>query len=223
MRTLDSSGKSVADAIEKGCRELGVSQQDVICEVLEEPTKGFLGIGSKEARVRITCKEKGMPAARSFLNDVTGAMGVDIKIEEKFDGENHYFILSGDKIGILIGRRGQTLDSLQYLVNLVANKGAEEKVRIILDAEDYRQRREDTLRQLAFKMADRVRRSARKVILEPMNSQERRIIHQTLQDDLYVRTYSEGEDPNRQLIIVPKGEGDKKRKEFGRIQLGNKH
>jgi len=202
---IESTGKTVEDAIESALGDLKLNREDVEIEILEEPTKGLFGIlGGKPARVRVKAKITATGRARDMLNNVMQVMKLDVDIEMIEKNEKILININGPDLGILIGRRGETLDALQYLVNLSANKNAEKRKRIIIDIEGYRRRREETLMKLAFKLADKARQRGRNVVLEPMNSMERRIIHTALQerDDIY--TFSEGEEPYRKIIISPK-------------------
>lgn len=202
MRIVEVSGKTVEEAILEGLKKLEVSREEVEVEVLEEGSKGLFGLlGSKLAKVRITKKEKPIEAAKDFLMQVCSKLGVTVTIEHKRKGIYDFLSLSGNNVGILIGRRGETLDALQYLVNLVINKEAEERARIILDVEGYRKRREQTLTKLAHRLAEKVKRTRQKVVLEPMNPHERRVIHTALQQDEAVFTCSEGEEPYRKVVI----------------------
>lgn len=152
---------------------------------------------------KFVVNDAGVEKAKTFLQEVFQAMKVDV-VMEKFVNTNDGSVtirLHGDDMGILIGKHGQTLDSLQYLTNLVANKAAEGRMRVIIDVEDYRDRRAETLTRLARRLADRVRREGEPVALEPMNPHERKIIHMALQNDRRVTTFSEGEDPNRHVVI----------------------
>ncbi|MEW6727476.1 MAG: RNA-binding cell elongation regulator Jag/EloR [Bacillota bacterium] len=204
-KSLESSGKSVEEAVENALRELSVNREDVEVEVLEESVKGLFGIlGTRPARVRVTVKEKLADRVISLLRDITAEMGVhpDFTVEE--DDEEIKVTLTGRNMGVLIGRRGETLNSLQYLVSLAANRNQEQRRKIMLDVEGYRRKREETLQNLAVKLADKARRRGRSVVLEPMNPQERRVIHTTLRgrDDIY--TFSEGEEPFRKIVIAPR-------------------
>ncbi|MFZ5897623.1 MAG: RNA-binding cell elongation regulator Jag/EloR [Bacillota bacterium] len=204
-KSLESSGKSVEEAVENALRELSVNREDVEVEVLEESVKGLFGIlGTRPARVRVTVKEKLADRVISLLRDITAEMGVhpDFTVEE--DDEEIKVTLTGRNMGVLIGRRGETLNSLQYLVSLAANRNQEQRRKIVLDVEGYRRKREETLQNLAVKLADKARRRGRSVVLEPMNPQERRVIHTTLRgrDDIY--TFSEGEEPFRKIVIAPR-------------------
>jgi len=208
MRMVETTGRTVEEAVEASLEELGVSEKDVEIEILEEPNRGLFGIlGSKQARVRATIKKSAEEIAREFLNSIFEKMNMSVEIEsEEKEGYLH-LALSGANMGILIGRRGETLDALQYLVNLVVNKqlaGMGERSRIILDIEHYRSKREKTLTMLAEKISLRVKRTGSKVVLEPMNPHERRIIHTALQGDAEVQTYSEGVEPYRKVVVAPK-------------------
>ncbi len=202
---VESTGRTVDEAIESALKDLKLDRTEAEVEILEEPTRGLFGIlGGKPARVRVKVRVTAAGRAKEMLNNVMRAMNLEVDIETIEKNERVIINISGPDLGILIGRRGETLDALQYLVNLSANKNAEKRKRIIIDIEGYRKRREDTLMKLAFKLADKARQRGRNVVLEPMNSMERRIIHTALQerDDIY--TFSEGEEPYRKIIISPK-------------------
>ena len=204
MKLVEKVGRSKEEAVAEAIKELGVKPDKVNVEVLEETTKGFLGLlGGKVVKVRVTVKEDLAQVAGLFLREMLVNMGVLAQVEIFKRSDNTVLNINGKDLGILIGKRGQTLDSIQYLVNLAVNKDQIEKERIIVDVAGYRRRREDTLRRLAIKMADKVRREGRKQVLEPMSPHERRIIHSTLQSSKDVMTYSEGEDPYRHVIISP--------------------
>jgi len=204
VKLVEKVGRSKEEAVAEAIKELGVKPDKVNVEVLEETTKGFLGLlGGKVVKVRVTVKEDLAQVAGLFLREMLVNMGVLAQVEIFKRSDNTVLNINGKDLGILIGKRGQTLDSIQYLVNLAVNKDQIEKERIIVDVAGYRRRREDTLRRLAIKMADKVRREGRKQVLEPMSPHERRIIHSTLQSSKDVMTYSEGEDPYRHVIISP--------------------
>ena len=209
MEYKEFSAKTVNDAITDACQDFGITSDKLIYEVVEEGSSGFLGIGSKAAVIKAAVKEESVEdAAKTFLNEVFAAMNMEVVIDIKFDEtENTLDIdLSGDEMGVLIGKRGATLDSLQYLVSLVVNKGREDYIRVKVDTENYRERRKDTLENLAKNVAFKVKKTRRALSLEPMNPYERRIIHAALQNDKYVTTHSEGEEPNRKVVISLKDE-----------------
>lgn len=261
MRTIEATGKTIEDAVRSGLVRLGLMEEEVTIEVLAEPKSGFLGFGSKPAKVRLTEKarktapiydieeeerkaaspaepkaaeaapaeavtaeapeepveepaadeaepaeetftaEEAAAKAKAFLQDVLRNMGIDVMIEKMIKSDKIILHLHGKNLGILIGKHGQTLDALQYLTNLTTNQGEETRHFIMLDVENYRQRREETLKQLAVRLAGRVKRSGEKVVLEPMNGYERKIIHVALQNEAHVRTESEGQDPYRHVVI----------------------
>ncbi len=206
MEFIEVSAKTVSDAITEACQKLTVTSDKLEYEVIEEGSAGFLGIGSKPAMIRARVKSSVEDKAKDFLRDVFEAMNMIVVVDVKYDEyENTMDIdLGGDDMGILIGKRGQTLDSLQYLVSLVVNKDAENYIRVKVDTENYRQRRKETLENLAKNISYKVKRTKRPVSLEPMNPYERRIIHSALQNDKYVTTHSEGEEPYRHVVVVLK-------------------
>ena len=204
---VEKTGKTVEDAYRAALAELNVPEDRVTCEVLEEPSKGFLGlIGTKPAKVKVTVKElTPLEKAAKFLEEIFAAMQLEVRLEREDKEDCSIYNLIGENLGILIGKHGQTLDALQYLANLAANRGlSEEKVRIVIDVENYRSRREETLRRLALRLADKARHTGEKIMLEPMNRHERKIIHMALQDNHRVMTYSAGEEPFRKVVIEPK-------------------
>ncbi|HEX7713560.1 MAG TPA: RNA-binding cell elongation regulator Jag/EloR [Bacillota bacterium] len=206
MKFVEKIGRSQEEAVAEALQELGVGPDQVRVEVLEELTnKGLFGLlgGGKTVKVRVTVKEDLGQAAGLFLREMLVNMGILAQVEVFRRKDNTTLNINGKDLGILIGKHGQTLDAIQYLVNLSINKDQPEKERIIVDVEGYRHRREETLKKLALRMADKVKRENRKQVLEPMSPHERRIIHATLQNYKEVFTYSEGEDPYRHVIISP--------------------
>ncbi|MBP5299734.1 MAG: protein jag [Lachnospiraceae bacterium] len=203
MDYIEISAKTLEDAITEACQKLSITSDKLDYIVIEEGSNGFLGIGSKPSVIKARVKGSLTDIAKEFLNDVFAAMNMTVVINVKYDeAEKTMDIdLSGDEMGVLIGKRGQTLDSLQYLVSLVINKGVEDYIRVKLDTEDYRARRKETLENLAKNISFKVKRTKRSVSLEPMNPYERRIIHSALQNDKYVTTHSEGEEPFRRVIV----------------------
>ena len=206
MDFIEVSAKTVNDAITEACQRLTVTSDKLEYEVVEEGSSGFLGIGSKPAVIKARIKCSVEDKAKDFLKEVFDAMNLAVIIDVKYDeAENSMDIdLSGDEMGVLIGKRGQTLDSLQYLVSLVVNKDMDNYIRVKVDTENYRQRRKETLENLAKNISYKVKRTKRPVSLEPMNPYERRIIHSALQNDKYVTTHSEGEEPYRHVVVVLK-------------------
>ena len=207
MDMITVSAKTVDEAITKALIELETTSDKLEYEIVDKGNSGILGfIGSKPAIIRARKKETIDDKAIAFLGEVFGAMDMGVNIETAFNQEEKELSinLEGDDMGILIGKRGQTLDSLQYLANRVANKHQDGYVRVKLDTENYRERREETLNHLAKNIAHKVKRNRRPVILEPMNPYERRIIHSALQSDPYVTTHSEGEEPYRKVVVTLK-------------------
>jgi len=272
MDVTEKWGDSVDEAVDLALKEMHLTRDEVEVEVLEEPSRGFLGIvGHELAKVRVTRKGaekeekaeetpaapaeeeqeepkkerrwkkntnkkplselidadeeltpdpvmdeldfhkkmKELPdcedhAALTFLKDVISDMGLNLEAKAKADDEDVYIELSGPDCGTIIGRRGQTLDAIQYLTSLVVNKEHEKYIKVVIDAEDYRSRREKTLEQLANKMARKAVKAHRSMKLDPMNPYERKVIHATLQADNKVTTRSEGQDPYRRVVIEPK-------------------
>mgnify|MGYP001232328159 CR=1 FL=1 len=205
MSSVKVSGKTVEDAVREALKQLGTDKvENVEYKVLEEPTKGFLGIiGGKDALLEATLKAEPEEEALAFLQDILQQMKVRVDVEMHKNGRETEFLLSGEDLGVIIGKRGKTLDSLQYLVNLAANRTSGRYTRIILDAENYRKRRQEALEQLAERLASKVERTGLKELLEPMNARERKIIHSALQNRQGVLTRSEGTEPHRYIVIYP--------------------
>ena len=283
MSAKEYTAKSVEEALEKALNEMMLTREDIHYEIVQQPTKGFLGFGQKDAVVRVSKKdaaetkveavevkavktekkaevkaeipvqeptpvvevvvddteeqeaevsfeeafdadideeteesdvavakadkkelyEAAEAKGRAFLAKIFDEMKLDVVIDVKENGGYLVFDLQGENLGILIGRRGDTLDSLQFLLNLVINDKNNAKVKGIIDIENYRAKREETLIGLGHKLAAKARKTGQKVVLEPMNPQERRIIHMALQNDKRVTTYSEGEEPYRKVVIEP--------------------
>ncbi len=295
MKEIEMTGKTISEAVDNACAKLGVSLLDVDYKIIDEPTKGFLGIGAKPAKVLVTVtsveeeevkpapkaekkiekraepryekkaepkierkpepkkaekpvkqekpaakpvevkeepvqikeeaaaenavsenesaranltdedKNKILAVATGFLKEVFENMKMDVELNASFSDNKHILIdMKGEDMGAIIGKRGQTLDSIQYLTNLVVNKGEYPYMNVTLDTEDYRAKRQKTLEQLAFNLAKKAKHNRRNITLEPMNPYERRIIHATLQNDRYVTTYSEGTEPYRYVVIALK-------------------
>ena len=202
-------GKNVDDAITNACQELGITSDKLDYEVVEEGGSGFLGLGKKAAVIKARKKGDVDEIAVDFLNKVFDAMELTVKLDVNVEDQDNEQTINidivGDDMGVLIGKRGQTLDSLQYLTSLIVNKESDDKFsRVRLDTENYRERRQQTLENLAKNIAKKVKRIKKPVALEPMNPYERRIIHSALQDDKYCTTRSEGEEPYRHVVVVLK-------------------
>ena len=206
MEFIEVSAKTVEHALTDASVQPGITSDQLEYEIVEKGSSGFLGIGSKNAVIRVKIKSSIEDEVKKFLTSVFNAMNMEVEIiinkneDEKFlDVE-----LKGDDMGVLIGKRGQTLDSLQYLTSLAINKHRDEYYKVKIDTEDYRKRRKDTLENLAKNIAYKVKRTKRPVSLEPMNPFERRVIHSALQNDKYVTTHSEGEEPYRHVVVTLK-------------------
>ena len=206
MEFIEVSAKTVDDAITEASSKLGTTSDKIEVEVIEKGSTGFLGIKSKPAIIKARKKNDTVDNIREFLENVFSAMNMEVTIDiKKAEDDKVYEVeLSGKEMGLLIGKRGQTLDSLQYLTNLAVNKHSDGYIKVKLDTEDYRQRRKDTLENLAKNIAYKVKRTKRPVSLEPMNPFERRVIHSALQGDRYVETHSEGEEPFRHVVVTLK-------------------
>ena len=197
------TGKTVDEALTEALLSFQTTSENMEYEVIEKESKGLLGMFSKPAKIRAKLKFSIDGVAKNFLNKVFKAMGIEATAEVVYDkdGDNVDINIVGDDMGVLIGKRGQTLDSLQYLTSLVINKNNEGYLKVKLDTENYRERRKETLENLAKNIASKVKRTHKPVSLEPMNPYERRIIHSALQNDKYVETHSEGEEPFRKVVI----------------------
>lgn len=205
MKQVTATGQTVEEAVESALAQLNTTKDKVEIDIIDEGKKGFLGIfGSREAIVKVTLQPDPIEEATNFLKNVIEKMGVNSDIKIVRDGKLVTFHLSGEKIALLIGKRGQTLNSLQYLTQLVANRYSKQYLTIMLDAEDYRQRRNETLVQLADRMAQKVLKTKKEVALEPMPSYERKVIHTALMKYDNIKTYSSGTEPYRHIVISVK-------------------
>ena len=221
MKSVETEGKTTEEAIQKACEELRVSSQDLEVEVLSGGSSGFLGLGAKNARIRATVKEGAAPrtsearpsaalsdnqaaeTAKKTLQDILRLLEVEATVELKEDSERILLNIQGDGSGLLIGRKGQTLDAMEYLINKIVHKDAEDKKRIVVDTEDYRFRREDSLVKLAQRLGEKAKRLGRPVTISPMSAHDRRIIHLALEEDKALRTWSTGTGLYRKVIISP--------------------
>ena len=211
-QVVEKTGKTVQEAVNLALGELNASLDNTDIEVLDEGSKGLFGIGSKVAKVRVTLRNiQDSNQAERFLQDVFSKMNVSVDIDTEENEEALTLRITGKDSGIIIGRRGETLDALQYLTSLVVNKNREDYKRVTVDIENYRQKREETLVRLANRLAERVVRYRKNVTLEPMNPYERRIIHSSLQNNKMVETYSVGDEPNRKVVITIRQQAGYKR------------
>lgn len=211
MDAVEISAKTVEDAVTQALIKLETTSDKIEYEVIEKGSAGLFGIGRKPAIIKAWVKEEEVPVTKTpedFLQQVCKAMGIDVTVDCKVNEEEKVMDINliGEDMGILIGKRGQTLDSLQYLTGLIVNKNEDEYIRVKLDTENYRERRKETLENLARNIALKVKKTKRPVSLEPMNPYERRVIHSALQNDKYVVTRSEGEEPFRHIVISLKRE-----------------
>lgn len=209
-KEMTVTAKTVEEAVAEAAKAFGVAKEEVEYTVLEEPKRGLFGIGASPAKISASTVIGGDMVALEFVSRIISDMGLDVKVTmTDADGEGKLISITGDAGGILIGHHGETLDSLQYLANLAANKKVEgekrDYVKITLDVEGYREKREQTLRTLARRMAERVRKYGKSVVLEPMNPYERRIIHSEIQNLEGVSTNSIGTDENRRVVIYLEG------------------
>ena len=211
-KIIEMTGVTIDAAVESALKELNCTRDEVDVEVLNKGSKGIFGIGASEAKVRVRVLEDDFNIdsvevssdVESYVLNILSKMGIEAELDVKEEDGNLNIEISGDMMGVVIGRRGDTLDALQYLTSLVYNKDKDDYVRVNLDTENYRAKREETLVNLAKKIAGTVSRTGRSITLEPMNPNERRIIHSTLQSYDYINTYSIGEDPNRKIVVSSK-------------------
>jgi spoIIIJ-associated protein len=204
VKQVTATGQTVEEAVESALAQLNTTKDRTDVAIIDEGKKGFLGIfGSRPAVVKVTVIIDPIEEAKKFLLQVSEQMGAPIDIEMKRDGKQILFVMTGEKIALLIGKRGQTLNSLQYLTQLIINRFSNQYLTVILDAEDYRNRRNDTLIQLAHRLALKAVKTGKDVALEPMPSYERKVIHTALSDNKRVKTFSDGSDPHRHIVISP--------------------
>ncbi|URN95943.1 MAG: protein jag [Candidatus Pristimantibacillus lignocellulolyticus] len=206
MKKILASGKTIDDAVKNGLAQLQVTEDRVKVVIVEQPSRGFLGlIGSKEAKVELELIPDSKEEAEVFIRDVAKAMGLDVQLtwQQSKDGVQLSIACDGD-IGMIIGKRGQTLDALQYLVTIVANRYSDNHIRIVLDAQNFREGRRKRLESLSDRLAGTVIRTRKEIVLEPMVPHERKIIHSHLQSHAKVRTFSKGDEPNRRIVITLK-------------------
>ena len=214
---IEITAKTVDEALTEAALQLGTSSDKIEYEVIDHETKGILGMFSKEARIKAKLKDSIENNVKAFLTKVLKCMDIEATLDILFDEENSTVDINmrGEDMGVLIGKRGQTLDSLQYITSLVLNKDREDYIKVKIDTENYRERRKDTLVNLASNIAKKVKRTRKTVFLEPMNPYERRIIHSTLQNDKFVETHSEGEEPYRKVVVtLKKGVRDNRNRNF---------
>lgn len=200
---LEISAKTVDEALTEALIKLETTSDQIEYEVIEKESSGLLGLFSKPAKIRVCKKESIEDKVRIFLADLFEKMEIEVEVVLDYKQEEGVIEieLKGNEMGLLIGKRGQTLDSIQFLTSLVANNNREDYVKIKMDTENYRERRRQTIENLARNIASKVKKTRKPAYLEPMNPYERRIIHAVLQNDKYVETYSEGEEPFRKVVV----------------------
>ncbi|NLB51445.1 MAG: protein jag [Syntrophomonadaceae bacterium] len=205
-QTVEKRGKSVDEAIKAALEELGCEIEDVVIEIVEEPSKGILGlVGKKPAVIKVSMIDRPEQITRKVLETLLQKMKLDYQIANvDYDDEKVRINIIGKDMGLLIGRKGETLDTLQYMIGLIINRKRDKRIRVILDVEDYRRKREESLEALAIRLSEKVKETRKNVVMRPMSSQERRIVHTALQSDPLINTYSIGEEPNRKLVITLK-------------------
>ncbi len=202
-KSVEATGKTLDEAIRAALMELGVDRDAASVEVLENPKSGFLGFRNTPARVRVSYELTSSDMIETFISGLLKHMGSSAQPEITATGENTYSVeLKGDELGMLIGHRGDTLDAIQHLTNYCLNKGDAPSIRINVDAENYRKKREESLVRLAQKVATKVIKYRRNITLEPMNAYERHVIHATLQDQKDIATFSTGKEPNRRIVVA---------------------
>lgn len=203
MRVVEISAKTIEEAIEEGLQQLNLTKEDVDYEVLEYPSKGILGIMAKPAKVLIKERFNPVLEIKRYLNGLLKPFNISYSLDVTEHPEYIKAKITGDDLAILIGKHGKTIDAIQYLLALSLNKATEEYVKVLVDVNGYREKREQTLENLANRQAQRAKALKKKIVLEPMNAMERRIIHSVLNDDPEIETYSEGEEPFRRIVIEP--------------------
>jgi spoIIIJ-associated protein len=204
LKEITASGSTVEEAVQSALEQLDATEDQVEIEIIDEGKKGILGlIGAKRAYVRVKLAADPIKETEKFIEEVTKNMQVDVTIKTTVDDNHVTYEMDGENIAILIGKRGQTLNALQYLAHLAINKQKEKYFTVTLDAEGYRGRRKETLESLAHKMADKAKHLNKKVALEPMPAYERKIIHSALQEHADISTYSNGQEPHRHIVIKP--------------------
>ncbi|UOQ49575.1 protein jag [Gracilibacillus caseinilyticus] len=205
MRKVTASGQTVDEAVQSALRQLNISEDQAQVEVIDEGKKGILGLfGSKPAIVKVTQKEDPVEKIQKYVKNIVNEFDGQFDIETKVVQNEVMIQLSGEKIALLIGKRGQTLNALQYLAQLAMHQYSEKYYSVTIDAEGYRERRKETLISLAERLADRASKTKKDVKIEPMPSYERKVIHTALQKRSDIATDSQGDEPNRYVVIKPK-------------------
>ena len=207
QKQLEASGKTIDAAIQSALDTLGLDRDSVTVEVLEKPKSGFLGLGGSQARVLVSYALSRKDKAETFLSGLLQRMSISASVQVTETGEGHLEIdLSGvDNKGLIIGRRGETLDAIQHLTNYAVNKNEDTPVRVTVDCQEYRKKRAETVEQTARRAAEKATEQKRNVVLQPMNAFERHLVHTVLQDMPGISTYSTGSDPYRRVVVSVAG------------------
>ena len=199
---IEVEENTTEEALEAALKELGVSRDQVSVKVIHEPTKGILGLGAKLAKIRVTLKEDISSTPEAVLHEILNHMGLEAEIESQIINGSVHLTVNANNPGILIGKHGQTLNAVEYLLNCILNRSSLVKKKVFVDAEGYRERREQMLTDLAYRAAAKVKQTHQEIVLDPMPPRDRRIIHVTLQSDEHIRTYSRGEGLMRRVAVT---------------------
>lgn len=214
QKYIEVSGKTIEDALAEALATLNMDRDSVSVEIIEKPKSGFLGIGAVPAKIRVSYEYSKADKTRDFLEELFKLMKMEAAVTIGEEGEGRLNVsLSGDEMGLMIGRRGENLDALQYITNLAVNKNETDRVRVNIDTENYREKREESLERLAKRVADKVLKYGRSVSLEPMPPSERRVVHAFLQDYKGITTFSTGSEPQRRVIVAPAGAQNRKERD----------
>jgi spoIIIJ-associated protein len=211
---IEVEENTTEEALESALKELGVSRDQVSVKVIHEPTKGILGLGAKLAKIRVTLKEDVSSTPEAILHEILSHMGLEAEIESQIINGSVHLTVSSDNPGILIGKHGQTLNAVEYLLNCMLNRSSLVKKKVFVDAEGYRERREQMLADLAYRAAAKVKQTHQEIVLDPMSPRDRRIIHVTLQSDEQIRTYSRGEGMMRRVAVTTRERDETNSKQY---------
>jgi len=211
---IEVEENTTEEALEAALKELGVSRDQVSVKVIHEPTKGILGLGAKLAKIRVTLKEDISSTPEAVLHEILSHMGLEAEIESQIINGSVHLTVSSDNPGILIGKHGQTLNAVEYLLNCILNRSSLVKKKVFVDAEGYRERREQMLTDLAYRAAAKVKQTHQEIVLDPMPPRDRRIIHVTLQSDEHIRTYSRGEGMMRRVAVTTRERYESNSKQY---------
>ena len=205
MSSIEIEAKTTEEAIKKACEHFHLTEEELDIEVLESSSTGIFGlVGNRKAKIRVTVKEDSTIAvAQETLRKIISLMSMDTRISAERKGDDIVLNIEGNNTGILIGHKGRTLEALEFIVNKAVNKAAEKKVRVIVDTENYRQRKEESLKELALKMCEQAKRTKKTVTIDSVNPHDRRIIHLALKGDSQVQTKSDGEGLFKKVHIIP--------------------